>query len=427
MYPDWPQSPADLVPLPLCHGPKLKPFDFQGPQKIDFLDHIGLGMHAHVFKVVISDRVYALKLVSSLLHVTVRKAYQGVQFRFIYDQDWCYDGQIDGDPDRDLLRALYPYSEPFSAECRAFARIIASGHEEVAARCFGYLLLDEEHERVMMDRFSHLSLDFNGNGTEPGLVDQRSRFPGRDGRPPPLRGIVKAFGRVDEPLRTTGVKRLLRDVIQMQQLGIVRIDVAHAQLVDGKIADFSTAITTPHFITTPEIDPCLTPERKAAMEYMTFQLSVGDFWYFNAMVNEWNKEQKDRKDRISVYAIPRGGGCRVPYNLRSRPSRERLYSLANPTLYDWRTSDTVGVGTGVTEAARRRKSRLTANDLTQENSRGAIPETHRRVDTRPPRWYYECDAGVIAKMSCGPPPWERLIWGFKDGTVFLRRESDFRI
>jgi len=64
MYPDWPQSPADLVPLPRCDGPKLSPFDFQGPQKIEFLEHLDEGLHAHVFKVRILGCVYALKVVS---------------------------------------------------------------------------------------------------------------------------------------------------------------------------------------------------------------------------------------------------------------------------------------------------------------------------------------------------------------------------
>ena len=64
MYPDWPESPADLVPLPLCDGPKLEPFVFTGPQKIKFLEHIGEGLHSHVFKVEIQGRIYALKLVS---------------------------------------------------------------------------------------------------------------------------------------------------------------------------------------------------------------------------------------------------------------------------------------------------------------------------------------------------------------------------
>jgi hypothetical protein len=64
MYPERPQSDADLVPLPQCDGPKLKAFDFQGPQQIEFLDYLGSGTHAIVFKVKIRGQIYALKLVS---------------------------------------------------------------------------------------------------------------------------------------------------------------------------------------------------------------------------------------------------------------------------------------------------------------------------------------------------------------------------
>lgn len=67
MYPDWPQSDADLVPLPRCDGPKLKPFDFQGAQRIEFLEYVGEGLHAHVFKVRIRGQIYALKLVCPTL------------------------------------------------------------------------------------------------------------------------------------------------------------------------------------------------------------------------------------------------------------------------------------------------------------------------------------------------------------------------
>ncbi len=63
MYPDWPRTSADLVPLPRCDGPKLQPFDFHGKQQIEFLEYIGEGSHAHVFKVKIHKQIYALKLV----------------------------------------------------------------------------------------------------------------------------------------------------------------------------------------------------------------------------------------------------------------------------------------------------------------------------------------------------------------------------
>lgn len=67
MYPDWPESGTVLQPLPTCDGPKLEPFDFKGPQDIEFLEKLGEGMVSHVFKVKILGQVYALKLVSSSL------------------------------------------------------------------------------------------------------------------------------------------------------------------------------------------------------------------------------------------------------------------------------------------------------------------------------------------------------------------------
>ncbi len=64
MYPDWPESDADLVPQPSCDGPKLKAFDFRGPQKIEFLSYLGEGAHSYVMEVKIRGQAYALKLVS---------------------------------------------------------------------------------------------------------------------------------------------------------------------------------------------------------------------------------------------------------------------------------------------------------------------------------------------------------------------------
>lgn len=66
VYPDWPKSAADLVPLPPCDGPKLKAFDFRGPQQIKFLECIGGGAHSVVFKVSILGEIYALKVVSGI-------------------------------------------------------------------------------------------------------------------------------------------------------------------------------------------------------------------------------------------------------------------------------------------------------------------------------------------------------------------------
>ncbi|KAG7292935.1 hypothetical protein NEMBOFW57_002980 [Staphylotrichum longicolle] len=401
MYPDWPQSPADLVPLPRCDGPKLSAFDFHGPQEIEFLEHLGEGGHSHVFKVNILGCVYALKL-----------------FRFVYDDDWL-GPEANDDEDQDdikVLSAFYEYSEPFSAECRAYGRLQEAGHEDLAVPCFGYVLLDERHERAVMDKFSDLDLDFNGNGDYPGYYDMRSRFLGRDGRAPPIRGIVKALGRAEEHMRTSDARRILREVVSLQQLGIFHVDVAHRQLIDGKIADFSTAVTTPHFLTNPELNPSLTPEWISAMEFETFRFCLADYWQFDDMVEEWNDEHDDPRDKVKVSALPGTRGRQSTYGLRSTPSRERVYSLVDPRRLGWGASATLS-------------SRRVAGGGTGQKGDGgtggvsgrAISKPRRRLVARPPRWYYDCDPQTAAKLKTTRGYSLTLSWWAKDGLIFPRK------
>jgi len=318
------------------------------------------------------------------------------------------------------MSAIYEYSEPFSCECRAFGRLQEDGYEELAVRCYGYVLLDEEHERVVMDQFSHLEINFNGNIQYSGYEDLRSRFVGKGvDRAPPIRGIVKEFGPTEEDLQTRGARRILKDIIRLQQLGIIHIDVGHRQLVGGKLCDFSTAITVPHFITTPELNPCLEPEWIPALEFETFQFSINDYWEFDEMVREWNYEQEERKTKkkkISVYAFPGGRGCRIKYDLRSTPLRERVYSFVDPRLYDWRTSSASPrkVATG---ARGRRKS-----------GRGTTGGRHgklRRLAPRPPRWYLDCDKDVATRLKNSTSFSTSLDWEFRDGLIFPRKRGWF--
>lgn len=55
------------VPLPVAEGPRLHPFpayqDGKTPD-IEFLEHLGTGAAAHVFKARIAGQIYALKVVS---------------------------------------------------------------------------------------------------------------------------------------------------------------------------------------------------------------------------------------------------------------------------------------------------------------------------------------------------------------------------
>ncbi|OTB03976.1 hypothetical protein M426DRAFT_262659 [Hypoxylon sp. CI-4A] len=299
MYPDWPKSAADLVPLPRCDGPKLKPFEFHGPQTIEFLEYIGEGAHGHVFKIKIHEEVYALKL-----------------FRFLDDDEWSSTSIHD---DVHVISAFANYAEPFNCECRAYGRLQETGNEKLTVQCFGYLLLDERHERIMMDQFQNLRLERNFCGSihsPQGFDPLRSRFLGRNA---PIRGLVKEFGQPDQDLTTPGAKKILQNIISLQQLGIFNLDVAHRQIINGRISDFSSAVTIPHFKTSPELNPNLSPDQISGMEFETFYLCFQDYRYFDNMIKEFNEEERQKKKKIHVSAFPSRPTRR--YRLRGTQSR----------------------------------------------------------------------------------------------------------
>ena len=55
---------AELEAFPYIPGPQLARFDTKGKDlDIEFVRHLGAGIHAHVWKVVIDGTPYALKMV----------------------------------------------------------------------------------------------------------------------------------------------------------------------------------------------------------------------------------------------------------------------------------------------------------------------------------------------------------------------------
>ncbi|TWU74228.1 hypothetical protein ED733_003647 [Metarhizium rileyi] len=393
MYPDWPDSAADLVPLPQCVGPKLKPFDFRGPQKIDFLEFLGEGRHGFVFKVTILGRIYALKL-----------------FRFDYVDDWADTDELD-DKDINAVTTMYNYVEPFNCECRSFGRLQEAGYAELAIECFGYVLLDDKHERIMMEKFADadIELEFDGNVECPGCWPMRSLWPGKSGRPPPIRGIVKEFGSGIENFKTTHAARYLKDIKQFHQLGIIGLDVAERQLINGKVADFSTAITFPNITTNSELSPHLSGDYEGLFEFQTFLYSINDYWMFDMMVAEWNMEQKEEKTKVSVRAFPSGRGCNIKYDLRNTPSRERVYTYIDPRKYDWKA--------------------CTASSASDAGAKAEGPMTRQRAKRiprlakQPPRWYYSCGKEFAVYLRKQDHFTTYYTWHSKDGLVFPRRRS----
>ena len=425
MYPEWPEPGADLVPLPQCDGPKLKPFDFQGPQNIEFLEYLGEGSHSHVVKVKIQGRIYALKLVSYIRCPSPREEFEltCLQFRFVYDHDWF--GPTVTVNHRETMSAFYNYAEPFSCECRAFGRLQEAGHSELAVKCFGYLLLTEENERALLKELSHVDLEFNGSYEESRRPwNMRERFLGKGGIIPPIRGILKEFGQSDEPLRTKNARTILRDIIRIQQLGIFGLDLAHRQLINGKISDLSTALTVPHFFATPELNPHITPEWKSAMEFQTFRFAMNDYWAFDNMIEDWNREHENWKEKVSVCAFPGGHGCsaEVKYNLRSGSSREKIYTLVDPRLYDWKSSVTPEVENHATGVVDGRRLGRKAKGGSHGKQRRGISKARRRLESNPPKWY--CDKATKSlRLERYDGIASGIGWEYRDGHIFPRETS----
>lgn len=403
MYPAHPKTAADLVPLPLCDGPKLPPFQFpDSKQEIIFLEYIGQGAHSHVFKIEIQKQVYALKL-----------------FRFTYPHDWIgYRGPDDEDDNGEYLDApglctAYHYMEPFNCECRAYGRLQDSGYaDDMAIKCLGYVLLDEETERAMMEQFDAEDLVFDGI-EEYDTGEIRAHF-----QQPPLRGIVKKLGcplvKDHEVLTTPLARRMLRDTTRLHQLGIISVDIASRQYIDGKLADFSTTVTAPHPMLTPELNPGLSSRHLQMMEQARFNMCIKDFIDRDIAVSRWNKRGGGRdnpKARVHVYAFPGGfedymrrqQQPQPRYNLREKPHRRRgLYTFVDPSTYDWKGACD-RTGRAIRKAG--------------ENGKGR-PRT--RLNANPPKWYYDGDERewISCYIPTGLINVYGLYWRGHDGALF---------
>lgn len=337
------------------------------------------------------------------------------------------------------MSAVYNYMEPFSAECRAFGRLHESDHQELAVKCFGYVLLDEEHERAMMAQCNLNYWSFNGDIDFAGAVDEdmdmRRRFLGKSGRPPPIRCIVKAFGPVikfdeEQRFQERTARQLLRDIVKLQKLGIMQIDVAVRQLVDGRFSDFSTAVTMPHFMTSPELNPNLTPPMIEQLNQSTFASCVNDYLDFDSMVHEWNEDYGEDKGHMSIQAYPGGRGIlqSLRYNLRPRGkgTKKPLYTFVNPRDYGW-SNALAEQGPQVTR--RRLSARISKSTKRQTLQGKASKSQPKKLTARPRLWHYDYQkedehwAGSVraSVITIG----HYIEWSYRDGHIIPTTEDGF--
>lgn len=303
---------------------------------------------------------------------------------------------MDRNENRVTLTLMGNYSEPFHSECRAFGRLQETGYADLAKACYGYVLLDEAHEKKLAAKFP---LEFNGDCEAPGREDMRGRYLGeRTGKPPPIRGILKELGAPgtdNKPpnLTVPTARRILHTIVKFHQLGIIYIDVRREQLIDDQFCDFSTSITIPHFLTTPGLNPHLRPEHKALMEHEAFLLTLGDYWSFDEMLYlATESPQQTSKLLQKVSAFP--GGVHVSEGHDGRPrlrslsrQQERVYAPVDPRKYDWSKEcrETASV------------KAKTVTKVTKVTKRQQTPYK-RQLTAWPERWYYDCSPQLSAEL-----------------------------
>lgn len=168
---------------------------------------------------------------------------------------------------------------------------------------------------------------------------------------------------------------------------------------------------------TPELNPNITPEWVSVMNSDIFRCCINDYWRFDEMVDDWNTDHRKKKKKIPLLALP---GYKSKYELRAEPSRDRVCTLVDPRLYDWKNCSAAEPGKQTTGAFEEVDSRRRKNSSSCVKSESAISRTRQRISIKPAKWCYY--TGVDAEM------WLRfakpngfgisLAWELRDGLIF---------
>ncbi|ETS77097.1 hypothetical protein PFICI_10971 [Pestalotiopsis fici W106-1] len=312
-----------MAGLPKVPGPRLLPFDFnEDRDDLEFIEFLGKGIHAHVWKVRINQREYALKI-----------------FPF-----WKHD-------EEPILRGLkvseresLGYFDPFSCECRAYARLKENGIEEYAVKCHGYILLRKKLQEQLKEKDHHDWKEVWG------WKRKWARMP--------LRSLVKDFVEADfkaieramctdsisyddyqDMLISLSMKdcatgtRLVRAMKSLHRSGILVRDLHNENVAHGKFLDFSSAWTSPH--------PCFTPDMLYANRNNGLawsDLSVADGWAIDHLVDEWNERLGQTAGRIPIRMI-RNYNYLMKVRSQDRFNRHTYGVRCPAEMHNWSAED----------------------------------------------------------------------------------------
>ncbi|KAI3335753.1 kinetochore Sim4 complex subunit FTA2-domain-containing protein [Ustulina deusta] len=230
--------------LPSVEGPKIGPFKLSRSKlNIKFIQEIGEGGDSWVWKVGIDDNIYALKM---------RQRFRELG---ITDE-----------------RAIFHAWDPFSNECRAYGRLKEIGKTEIAASCYGYLLLNTENNDSLDDA------DF----TEIEWAESRDWKHDMEKQKAPVRCLVKEYIESEVSFSREMIPKMLRNLKFLHKYGIVHRDIRETNYREGLLVDFSTSLTVPHYLLDVKLGYNQLEE--------IYDYEVEDGYAFDNMIDEWSAD-----------------------------------------------------------------------------------------------------------------------------------------
>ncbi|KAI1361615.1 kinetochore Sim4 complex subunit FTA2-domain-containing protein [Xylaria arbuscula] len=261
--------------LPPCDGPKLHAFRYRN-DPIEWLELIddrskdaNFSRQGYVFKVKIRSEIYAMK---------VFKFFDPNTYRWLLGPD---DGL------RVSEEELGFHTDPFYAECRAYARLQEAREKEGLKRsdfaeCHGFMALTKK-DATYLER--DLGIDLWGS---PLITEEyRSEAEGS-----PVRAIIKDLVTSDPLVDEKLLKRMLKGIRWINKHDVLIADVRLDNYKGGVLVDFGTAWTKPHCRWNPL--PSHEKEDIHLVDVSQFQDIVDDLGFGEHLRSATNYEYKQK-------------------------------------------------------------------------------------------------------------------------------------
>ncbi|RMJ08872.1 hypothetical protein CDV36_011501 [Fusarium kuroshium] len=309
--------------LPECEGPKLEPFPHDmGADHVEFLSQLVMdSTHATIIKIKIDDKFYALKLF-----------YGDRESIDVPNQE-----EYESGPKETMSREVFDqHFLPFENECRAFGRLKELGREYLAVKVHGYVAI-QDPEPISRKLRRLWAKDERYSIYSEAEIEAISFF---DPEHTPSMGIVKDWVdkmEFDHPFEDPeagqtfydwaclgpSLPRMLKDLHELHESGIVVRDLSLQQYVRGTLVDLSMAWTIPHpYGLGGGWKPRWTFQSLAAKDLYDFQTNVIDEWRIVAKRPQEYPEPERIPKACSLRAYDTVDKTR---NMRPRPDRQRPF------------------------------------------------------------------------------------------------------